>query len=347
MCSGPRCWHMRYLGNRLLIHALNTERKWFRGTIAIKRSSWCPRRDSHGFCRLPWVQPPSWPMTTSPPASTSSMCAGPAGILFTVGFVLLESVAQVRGWSGDDWPGALAHSKRHPDNGYWKADRNRRRYRSLDGQAWNWEQRPQHVLCHEQAPEEPERACHWQHHEVRGGHQDSRTVRDICWQSTMCQAGCWWEKQAWHKSGGNGWLLRCRTNTSESMTWKVLVRSFLDCVSTSTVNLMDTGDGWETITLDPRQRDRDEKKLRTHADTAVLSRLSRGQTRKALTMKLREFCGPPSFCAKWIGDAVSWSWRFSSDLSSVSSLTKSPQNWRLRRWNYQLFLGQIRICWRT
>ena len=49
---------------------------------------------------------------------------------------------------------------------------------------------------------------------------------------------------------------------------------------------MDTHDGQETITLDPRQRIREGSKRRTHVATAVPSRLvTSGQTQTVLMMK--------------------------------------------------------------
>ena len=48
------------------------------------------------------------------------------------------------------------------NNGERKADRNRRGIEALMARLETElaQQRPQHVLCHEQAPEEAERACH-------------------------------------------------------------------------------------------------------------------------------------------------------------------------------------------
>ena len=49
---------------------------------------------------------------------------------------------------------------------------------------------------------------------------------------------------------------------------------------------MDTQDGQGTITLDPRQRIREENKSRTHVANAVPSRLvTSGQTQTKLMMK--------------------------------------------------------------
>ena len=81
--------------------------------------------------------------------------------------------------SGDDWPGAVAHSAKHHwqlgTQGWQKPPR----HWSFDGQAWNWawtatttEERwkPWHVLCFEQAQDETWRAHHGLHHQVRGGY---------------------------------------------------------------------------------------------------------------------------------------------------------------------------------
>ena len=41
---------------------------WFwirRCCCLLVHASWRPRRDSYSICRTPWVQPPSWAMTTS------------------------------------------------------------------------------------------------------------------------------------------------------------------------------------------------------------------------------------------------------------------------------------------
>ena len=60
-------------------------------------------RDIRGHCRFPWVQPLSWLLTTSPPASTSSMCLVPPCLpavgrevsLFNIGPVLREGYVAV------------------------------------------------------------------------------------------------------------------------------------------------------------------------------------------------------------------------------------------------------------
>ena len=73
----------------------------------------------------------------------------------------------------------------------------------------------------------------------------------------------------------------------------------------NTVSLMDTHDGQGTITLDPRQRGRDENKHLTHVDTAVLLRLvMSGHMQRALMgVNSADLQG---FCAKCTGGAVSW-----------------------------------------
>ena len=64
---------------------------------------------------------------------------------------------------------------------------------------------------------------------------------------------------------------------------RVLVRIFREL---NTVSLMDIHNGRGTITLDPRQRIKDENKHHTHVDTAVLLRLDKGgQTQRASMTK--------------------------------------------------------------
>ena len=60
----------------------------------------------------------------------------------------------------------------------------------------------------------------------------------------MCQAGCWWGRRAWHRSGENVWFPRYQMNISQSMMWNVFWSDyFLSFTSTNIVSLMDTHDG--------------------------------------------------------------------------------------------------------
>ena len=97
---------------------------------------------------------------------------------------------------------------------------------------------------------------------------------------------------------------------------------------------MDTHDGQETITLDPRQRIREENKCRTHVATAVPSRLvtSGADTDSVDDETDVNSADLQGFCA-----GVNWK-RCQLELtifpatSRVFLLKRSPQGWRMRQW---------------
>ena len=82
-----------------------------------------------------------------------------------------------------------------------------------------------------------------------------------------------------------GWMLMRKASLTQERRER-LIAALLSCTSTNTVSLMGTHSGQGTITLDPRQRLRNENKRRTHVATAVPLRLvTSGQTQTVLMTK--------------------------------------------------------------